>query len=407
MTSELPYEVANDWPVVELRDVTTKIGSGATPRGGSSSYLVNRDRFAFVRSQNVFDRHFDTSSLAFISDAQAAALRGVELLPNDILLNITGDGVTFGRAAMIEKVALPACVNQHVSIIRADRAKALPGYLLAYLTHPAVKLYIASFNAGGSRRAVTKKNIESFCLPLPPLEVQADIAATLGMLDDKIESNRRQKKLLRSLGNAKYSRATLTRGRDIALKEVTLSIAQGVSPKYVDDDLTAPLVINQRCIRDGWVTLSSARRMQNRVVKSAKCASGGDILVNSTGTGTLGRLSRWHEGEIFVDSHVTVVKPDPEVVPPTVLAYSLLDRQADIEMLATGSTGQTELSVTRLGELTIRLPDSQTAIDLEDELLTIENMAMHLTRETSCLEGLRNSLLPELLSGRIRVFTEG
>src|SRR3990167_6058500 len=83
---------------VRLGGISLKNGSGATPTGGEESYLPKRSRFALVRSQNVFDRRFDATGLAFISDEQADRLRGVHLQNGDLLLNITGDGITFSRS---------------------------------------------------------------------------------------------------------------------------------------------------------------------------------------------------------------------------------------------------------------------------------------------------------------------
>lgn len=187
------------WRLAELRELATKIGSGATPRGGESVYLEERSRFALVRSQNVHDRRFDDSSLAFISDSHARELRGAELQPGDLLLNITGDGITFARACIVPQAILPACVNQHVSIIRLRPDVCMPGYLLAYLTHPEIKIYMESFNAGGSRRAITKGNIESFHIPIPPIAQQGRISDILGSLDDKIELNHRMNQTLEAM----------------------------------------------------------------------------------------------------------------------------------------------------------------------------------------------------------------
>ena len=83
------------------------MGSGATPKGGESNYLRVRERFALVRSQNVFDRRFDGAGLAFISDEQAGELRGPRYGEGDLLLNITGDGITFARACAIPEHVLP------------------------------------------------------------------------------------------------------------------------------------------------------------------------------------------------------------------------------------------------------------------------------------------------------------
>jgi len=192
------------WQMVKLKDIAKKVGSGATPKGGQSAYLPTRQHFALIRSQNVFDRRFSSEGLVYISDDQAADLRGAEVQPEDLLLNITGDGITFARACLAPKSVLPACVNQHVSILRTDPSRCCPGFLLSYLTHPAVKGYIESFNAGGSRRAITKGHIESFEVPLPPMPEQQHIAYILGTLDDKIDLNRRMNETLESMAQALF-----------------------------------------------------------------------------------------------------------------------------------------------------------------------------------------------------------
>jgi type I restriction enzyme, S subunit len=190
------------WELKQLSSLCTKIGSGATPRGGQAVYLNERSSHALVRSQHVFDRYFSTTGLVYISEEHAQELRNVELQSQDLLLNITGDGVTFGRVCIVPDEVLPACVNQHVAIIRLNKELCVPGYLLAYLTLPLVKPYIESFNAGGSRRAITKGSIESFEIPLPSLETQAKIAQILGSLDDKIELNRQMNQTLEAMAKA-------------------------------------------------------------------------------------------------------------------------------------------------------------------------------------------------------------
>jgi type I restriction enzyme, S subunit len=159
-----------EWRMVTLGAIALKVGSGATPKGGSSAYLPSCSTFALIRSQNVFDRGFDETGLAFITEDQAQDLRSSAVEDGDLLLNITGDGVTFGRACRVPTDVLPACVNQHVAIVRVDESRCDPGFLLSFLTHPLIKDYIESFNAGGSRRAITKGHIEAFQVPLPPLK---------------------------------------------------------------------------------------------------------------------------------------------------------------------------------------------------------------------------------------------
>lgn len=199
-----PLDCPDSWQVVSLKSISRKIGSGATPTGGQAAYQPTRSNFALVRSQNVFDREFSDNGLAFISDEQAKALKGVWLEPSDILINITGDGVTFGRACMVPTRVLPACVNQHVAIIRLDSGAACSGYVVSYLTHPVIKSYIESFNAGGSRRAITKAHIESFVIPLPPMATQVAISELLAAFDDRITLLRETNATLEAIAQALF-----------------------------------------------------------------------------------------------------------------------------------------------------------------------------------------------------------
>ena len=200
----MPFDSSGEVPYCELRTLVLKVRSGATPRGGAGAYISKRLNFALVRSQNVFDYRFEPSGLAYITDAQARELAGAELEPNDVLLNITGDGVTFGRSCLVPSSVLPACVNQHVMLIRANPEKCVAGYLAAWLALPETKAYIESFNAGGSRRAITKGHIEAFMLPLPPLEIQREIAAFVVAINDRIDILRQTSATLESIAQALF-----------------------------------------------------------------------------------------------------------------------------------------------------------------------------------------------------------
>ncbi len=173
-----------EWKEYKLGEICTKIGSGATPKGGKEAYLGGDT--SLIRSQNVLD--FSFSWLAYIDDEQAAKLNGVEIAKGDVLLNITGDSVA--RACIVPESALPARVNQHVSIIRGDISLVLNDYILYFLQY--IKPYLLSLSQGGAtRNALTKGMIEDLTIPLPSLSKQTEIVHVLKSLDDKIEVNRR------------------------------------------------------------------------------------------------------------------------------------------------------------------------------------------------------------------------
>ena len=190
----------SDWLTKTLKEVCSKIGSGATPKGGKSSYLDNGP-IALIRSQNIHNNLFSYNGLVYINHKQAKKLSNVIVEPNDILLNITGDSVA--RCTQVDSNILPARVNQHVSILRAQKEYLHYKYLRYFLLSPVMQNRMLSFaESGGTRNALTKGMIENFEIPLPPLPEQRRIAALLGALDDKIELNRKMNQTLEEMAQA-------------------------------------------------------------------------------------------------------------------------------------------------------------------------------------------------------------
>lgn len=186
----------------KLVDICTKIGSGATPRGGKEAYC--NKGISLVRSQNVLDFTFSHDGLAFINDEQAAKLNNVEVFNEDVLLNITGDSVA--RACIMDSDFLPARVNQHVAIIRGKKDYVMNHYLLYFLQwKKGYLLQLAS--AGATRNALTKGTIEQLEIDLPSLDIQKKIVALLGGLDDKIELNNKINENLQQQAQMLYKRA--------------------------------------------------------------------------------------------------------------------------------------------------------------------------------------------------------
>jgi len=439
MATDSPVAHPDEWPVVRLGDIALKIGSGATPRGGKDAYLSSRSRFALVRSQNVFDRRFDRTGLAFITDEQADALDGVRLQPNDLLLNITGDGITFARVCPTPEDVLPACVNQHVAIIRVEPGSADPGYVLSFLTHPTVKRYIESFNAGGSRRAITKGHIESFQLPLPPLKEQRAIAHVLRTLDDKIELNRRMSETLVAIARGLF-KSWLVDFEPVRAK------AEGRDPgipKHLTDLFPQRLVDSELGeVPEGWVVGSFGdvgEELRDREDPLAspeavfchfslpafdegqgpKVELGKEIKSLKSrvppGTILLSKLNPEIERVWLVDIGATdrgvcsteflVLRPRPPYRQAYVycVARSHFFRQ-NLEALVTGtSKSHQRAHLDSIGRIPVILPPQVIADAFDRTASSLLARAHQCHRESLTLVALRHALLPRLISGELRV----
>lgn len=187
-------QIPATWEVRPLAELTSKIGSGATPRGGSNVYL--EQGIAFIRSQNVYDHEFKWDGLARISDGAAADLAGVSVKPGDILLNITGDSIL--RTCVVDPAALPARVSQHVAIIRARAGLSVP-YLHLYLAQPAVKRVLLGMNTGATRQAITKGHLEALDVCVPAREVLRTFDAVTEPLFGLVEKHRAESRTLAAL----------------------------------------------------------------------------------------------------------------------------------------------------------------------------------------------------------------
>ena len=166
-----PVQNTKGWSIDTCKNLTSKIGSGATPKGGRESYCT--EGIAFVRSMNVYNNRFEYGDLAFINDEQANKLSNVMVQHKDVLLNITGASVA--RCCIVPDELIPARVNQHVAIVRC-KEKILPEFLCSMFTEDNYQklLWRIATSGGATREAITKQHIENLVLIVPPMKLQED-----------------------------------------------------------------------------------------------------------------------------------------------------------------------------------------------------------------------------------------
>ena len=157
------FEDAPEWESRELGLMTSKIGSGVTPRGGEKNYRSSGR--PFVRSQNVGWGELILDNVVHIDEDTHASFAATEVEEGDVLLNISGASI--GRTAVADARIVGGNVNQHVCVIRGLSEQIHPWFLSQYLISKHGQDKIDSCQAGGNRQGLNFGQIRSFLIPQP------------------------------------------------------------------------------------------------------------------------------------------------------------------------------------------------------------------------------------------------
>ncbi len=190
---------SGDWETIRLQDITTKIGSGKTPLGGSSTYI--HDGIPLIRSQNVNHSRIDLSDVVFIDSSTDEEMKNSRVQPGDVLLNITGASI--GRSA-VYSFSQPANVNQHVCIIR-PKGKIDSTFLQLHLESKNGQKQIDESQAGGAREGLNFKMVGQLHFLFPSRAEQQKIGAFFQVMDKKLQSEHQKLAKLRALKQAYLS----------------------------------------------------------------------------------------------------------------------------------------------------------------------------------------------------------
>lgn len=398
-----------EWKKLRIEDLAApgKHSLATGPFGSAiGSRFFREEGVPVVRGSNlsldVGERLIDPG-IVFVEESKAEEFPRSVACRGDLIFTCWGTigqiGLVDGRARFDRYI-----VSNKQMKLTPDPGRVDSLFLYYALSSPGAVAQVQGASIGSSVPGFNLTQLRKVEVLCPPLAHQQSIAKMLGALDDKIAVNERIAAMARRLGMALFVQATQGDGAvDVEVDSVANALTRGVAPKYSDapDEL---IVLNQKCIRDGRVNLSPARRTLGEKVKSPKLLHRNDVLVNSTGVGTLGRVARWtSDSEATVDSHVTIVRFDAQQVDPVCAGFAMLRAQPDIEAMGEGSTGQTELRRAQVGGLEITLPSPSRQRELRVKLDSLEDRADQALIESIALATLRDTLLPQLMSGRIRV----
>ena len=300
------------------------------------------------------------------------------------------------------KISPPFCYLTNLSIAIQTNDDLVDRYFLKYRLSVQ---NLRSLDSGAAQSQITIGSLEKFETTIPSLPTQRKIASILSAYDDLIENNLKRIKLLEEKAFMRYKQLLENEiAQEKKLNQVTQFLKRGISPKYVDDN--GIVVLNQKCIRNHIVSFEDSRLTDSeKKIPVERVIQKYDTLINSTGTGTLGRMAMNIQDEfsVTVDSHITIVRSNHEIT-PIYLCMSLLAKENVIEMMGEGATNQTELSSKKLGEeIKVKIVSTALMNEYEKEAENLFNLIWNLQKQNTKLREARDILLPRLMNGQIEV----
>ncbi len=192
--------VANEIFHIPLRDLSLRITKGTTPTRGAGfvPFGIN-----YVKSEAITARgSIDTTKFVYIDEATHNALARSQLRAGNVLFSMAG--IYLGKSAVVQPEHVPANTNQAVGIITIDESKAYPRFIHYTIQSASCRAWVNNSAAQSAQPNFNLKEIGDLPIPNFKLEEQRAIAHILGTLDDKIELNRKQNETLEAMARALF-----------------------------------------------------------------------------------------------------------------------------------------------------------------------------------------------------------
>lgn len=417
---------------LRIKDITTKVGSGITPRGGAETYLEHG--IPLFRSQNVHNNGFLYDDIAYISDEVDEIMSNTRVKAGDVLLNITGASI--GRCFYTPEDFECGNVNQHVCIIRPKNHIVKSAYLHFCIISDEGQEQIKFMQTGANRDGLAVEDIKSFSFDIPSLQVQQRIVeyldAKTAEIDKKIELLGKKCNAYKRLKTATINRA-VTRGLDEhvklkdtdidwigeipvhweteRIKDVVSEIFMGTSPVYEYEEDNTNFVFGQRNNQLDGINFDDIKFAKDSFFNERQeyeFLKYGDVLINTLGGGSVGRTGYYDKNDdvrVITDGHIMVLRS--KTYDTRYMYYYLLSRKERLENMAIGSTNQSFFNVSDVRVIPIPKPSSleqkQIAAYLDDRCAKIDAAVTIIDKQIDALKRLKRSLINEVVTGKRKV----
>lgn len=390
----------------KIGDIIKLITKGTTPPKGKG--FVEKG-INYIKSDAVtYDRNLDRSKFVQIDEETHKIFKRSQLEENDILYSMAG--IYLGKNAIVPKDVLPANTNQALAIIRLNQEVAYPNYVSLYLSQDSVIDYVNNMSGQSAQPNINFEEIKSIEIQLPPLPEQKAIASVLSSLDDKIDLLHQQNQTLEALAETLFRQWFVEEAKEdweeVKLKTV-VDIAIGRTPPRKESQWfsTNNHDVKWISIKDlgseGAFIFNTSEYLTNEAVVKFNIPIIPKDTVLLSFKMTVGRVAITTE-EMLSNEAIAHFKFNDKT-PFTKEYLYLFLKNYKYETLGSTSSIVTSINSAMIKDMEITIPDENTMRNFNESAFLYFNKIKENSQQIQTLTKLRDTLLPKLMSGEVRV----
>ncbi|WP_100470531.1 restriction endonuclease subunit S [Mycobacteroides abscessus] len=366
----------------------------------STPKLTTKGPFV-VRTQDIDSGTFRSENAAHVSvETYRERVARAEPRYGDILYS--REGAYYGVAAEVPADTL-LCLGQRMVLIRPPADVVDHRFLKYWMNSPGGRAFAESHREGSAAPRINLPTIRSFPIPLPSIEEQHAIATTLGALDRKIESNRRVIALAEGLARAHFSRLFQIDEIDSG---VPLSTLVRINPRRILPTGEASTYVGMSSLPE---FSAEVYEWEQKPAGSGQRFTNGDVVMARITpcleNGKTAVIDMLRSGEIgWGSTEYVVLAPRDHIITPWIYCLVRDDRVREFAIRSmNGTSGRQRFQASRFDEYRIAPPTAEALNEFNNIATPLFTRMTQMRDEAKMLSAVRDALLPELFSGRIRV----
>jgi len=401
----------DSWIEYCLKDITSIITKGTTP--STYGFKFQKNGINYIKSQCLdYNGTIDEDSFDFISLDAHDKLKRSQLKSNDLLISMAG--ANLGMIGTVKSKHCPANTNQAVGIIRISSPKISVKFTELCLRNPSTVKYIHAQSGQSAQPNINLTEIGNLKFLFPPLPEQKAIASILSTIDDKIELNLQMNKTLEDMAMTLYKHwfvdfgpfkdgkfveselGMIPEGWEVESVYNVAKYINGAAFKASDFTQEGLFVIKIAELKNG---ISDNTKKSQKEIKKDLYINDGSVLFSWSASLD---VFLWDKGEALLNQHIFNVIPNGKM-PIEILFFMLKNIIQEFQRIAASrATTMGHIKISHLKETKLAIPKNFNSIGATQFKNLFDSILLNKTINQTLIE-LRNTLLPKLISGKVRL----